>query len=115
MSERQFAISGRWALAADRLQWLLQRRAGQEWQSVSFVGSTRDILARCLREKGCPPADAERLLAGLPSTFEEWTGKRAQTPIAADLVDGELPGEPPAFASADTALPNAPDDREESR
>src|SRR5262249_49411155 len=61
MSERQFAISGRWALAADSLQWMLQRRAGQRWQSVSFVSSTRDVLLRCMREKGCPPADAERL------------------------------------------------------
>src|SRR5262249_20586945 len=38
-AERQFAISGRWALAADSLQWMLQRRAGQRWQSVSFVSS----------------------------------------------------------------------------
>jgi len=82
MTDRQFAISGKWALAADRLQWMVQRqcmRKGQiDWHSVSFVSSTRDILARCLREKGCPPADAERLLAGLPSTFEEWARKRAQ-------------------------------------
>src|SRR5215472_19140092 len=99
MSERQFAISGRWALAADSLQWMLQRRAGQRWQAVSFVSSTRDILVRCMREKGCPSADAERLLAGLPSTFEEWVGKRVQTPTTADLVDGELPGELPAPGS----------------
>src|SRR5262249_3875758 len=29
MSERQFAVLGRWALAADSLQWMLQRRSGQ--------------------------------------------------------------------------------------
>jgi hypothetical protein len=115
MSERQFAISGRWALAADSLQWMLQRRAGQRWQSVSFVSSTRDVLVRCMREKGCPPADAERLLVGLPSTFEEWAGKHVQTPTTADLVDGELPGEPPAPGSADTALPTAPDGPESAR
>jgi len=78
--DRQFAISGKWALAADRLQWIVQRQylsKGQPaWRSISFVASTKDILARCLREKGCPPADAERLLAGLPATFEEWTKKR---------------------------------------
>ena len=100
MSERQFAISGRWALAADSLQWMLQRRAGQRWQSVSFVSSTRDVLLRCMREKGCPRADAERLLAGLPSTFEEWAGKRVQNPATADLADGE-------GHHADTPLPNA--------
>jgi hypothetical protein len=81
MTDRQFAISGKWALAADRLQWMVQRRhmsKGQvKWQSVSFVASTRDVLARCLPEKGCPPADAERLLAGLPATFKEWAKMRA--------------------------------------
>jgi len=107
MSERQFAISGRWALAADRLQWMLQRRSGQGWQSVSFVSSTRDVLARCMCEKGCPPADAKRLLAALPSTFEEWARKRVQTPATADLADG---GDPP-LGSADTALRDAANER----
>src|SRR5262245_17915626 len=64
MADRQFAISGKWALAADRLQWMVQRqylhRGEIKWQSVSFVSSTKDILARCMREKGCPPADAVR-------------------------------------------------------
>ena len=80
MTDRQFAISGKFALAADSLQWMVQRRYMSKrevkWQSISFVASTRDVLARCLREKGCPPADAERLLAGLPATFEEWAKKR---------------------------------------
>jgi hypothetical protein len=80
MADRQFAVSGKWALAADRLQWMVQRQQmnkGQvRWVSVSFVASTRDVLTRCLREKGCPPADAERLLAGLPATFEEWARMR---------------------------------------
>ena len=92
IADRQFAISGKWALAADRLQWMVQRQyisKGEiKWQSVSFVASTKDILARCLREKGCPPADAERLLAGLPATFEQWTKTRAaafvQTAAAAE-------------------------------
>jgi hypothetical protein len=83
MSDRQFVISNKWALAADSLQWIVQRRymnKGQPaWRSVSFVSSTKVILARCLREKGCPPEDAERLLAGLPATFAEWTRKRGVT------------------------------------
>jgi len=90
MADRQFVIAGKWALAADRLQWMVQRRhmnKGQPvWHSVSFV-STKDILARCLREKGCPPEDAERLLAGLPSTFEQWRKARVRTygeTVAAD-------------------------------
>ena len=104
MADRQFAISGKWALAADRLQWMVQRRymnKGQvKWQAVSFVASTRDILARCLREKGCPPADAERLLAGLPATFDEWArasgGGVVET--AAEL------SEPPPHKTPATAL-----------
>jgi hypothetical protein len=92
MADRQFVISGKWALAADRLQWMVQRRylsRGEiKWQSISFVASTKAVLARCLREKGCPPADAERLLAGLPSTFEEWVRLRtvdvAETAAAAE-------------------------------
>jgi hypothetical protein len=80
MSDRVFAISGKWALAADKLQWMVMRRytsGGQvKWQPVSFVASTKVILARCLREEGCPQADAERLLAGLPSIFEEWAKTR---------------------------------------
>ena len=95
MADRQFAISGKWALAADRLQWMVQRqylhRGEIKWQSVSFVSSTKDILARCMREKGCPPADAVRLLAGLPSTFGEWTRKRAQTCGETVSVDGQAP------------------------
>jgi len=54
MADRQFAISGKWALAADRLQWMVQRQylhKGEiKWHSVSFVASTKVILARCLRE-----------------------------------------------------------------
>jgi hypothetical protein len=85
MTDRQFAVSGKWALAADSLQWMLQRRTMNKgriaWHSVSFVSSTKDILARCMHEKGCPPADAERLLASLPSTFKEWAEKRAQANV----------------------------------
>ena len=92
MADRQFAISGKWALAADRLQWMVQRQyisKGEiKWQSFSFVASTKDILARCLREKGCPPKDAEPLLAGLPDTFAKWAKTRSaaftQTVAAAE-------------------------------
>src|SRR5262245_40782210 len=69
MSERQFAVSGDWALGADSLQWILYRRASKrtgQWQAVSFVASTRVILERCMREKGCPAACQLILLAGLP-------------------------------------------------
>jgi hypothetical protein len=87
VADRQFAVSGKWALAADKLQWMVQRqtmRNGRvDWRSVSFVQSTRDILARCMREKGTPPADAERLLADLPLTFDEWAAGRQQSCVEA--------------------------------
>ena len=71
-----FAVTGDWALASDGYQWIVQRRAhwkGKvQWRSLSFVHSTKTVLARCLREKGCPLTDAERLLAGLPGTFDLW-------------------------------------------
>jgi hypothetical protein len=76
MSERQFAISGNWALGADRLQWILYRRnKGSKtvpWVGTSFVSSTRAILERCMREKGVPEDDRAVLLAGLPPTFDQW-------------------------------------------
>lgn len=95
MNDRQFAISGRWALATDGVQWILQRRGGVGWRPVSFVHSTRDILRRCMREKGCPWEDAQRLLAGLPSTFDEWSGKRGGRPLLRALSDPRHPDSPP--------------------
>jgi hypothetical protein len=67
-ADTQFRTFGRWALASDPLQWLLQRRNGDQWRPVSFVRSTMEILARCMHEKGTPADDAKRLLDGLPST-----------------------------------------------
>src|SRR6516225_9012849 len=77
MSERQFAVSGDWALGADSLQWILYRcrsRANGGWSAVSFVRSTRDVLERCMRENGCSDDDRAHLLAGLPPTFDQWRG-----------------------------------------
>lgn len=76
MTERQFATSGDWALGADNLQWILYRRhpriSGDTWDPVSFVRSSVDILTRCMHEKGVPKDGREVLLAGLPSTFDQW-------------------------------------------
>jgi hypothetical protein len=76
MTDRQFVTAGEWALASDGIQWVLQHRRQKNgetsWRPVSFVRSTRDILARCMRERGVPAEDADRLLAALPPTFDEW-------------------------------------------
>jgi hypothetical protein len=76
MTDRILAISGNWALGADRLQWILMRRHSQtsdRWDHLSFVSSTRAILERCMRDKGVPKAAADVLLANLPPTFNEWS------------------------------------------
>ena len=92
MTERQFVVSGLWALGADNLQWILYRAKKSKtapWVAQSFVSTTRDILDRCMREKGCPEEDRAVLLNGLPSTFIEWK-KSAQSfcPAPSPLVPG---------------------------
>jgi hypothetical protein len=91
MTDRVFAIAGDWALASDGVQWMLMRRhprkRGDSWDAVSFVHSTRNILARCMREKGLEPGTAAQLLLGLPNTFDEW--KAAQTGPRAVLSPNE--------------------------
>jgi hypothetical protein len=60
-------------VASDGIQWILRRHneQGSNWHPVSFVHSTRDVLARCMREHHVPAEDAAVLLAGLPATFAE--------------------------------------------
>lgn len=99
MADRQFAASDDWALASDGIQWILlrhrTRRSVGFWNPASFVRSTCDILAGCRREKGVPTQDAQRLLEGLPSTFNEWVSTARRS------VDGAL--DAPA-ATTHTAL-----------
>jgi hypothetical protein len=74
MSDRVFVTSGDWALASDGTQWMLMRQRSKshgDWVAVSFARSTRDILARCMREKGADEDTARILLAGLPDTFDQ--------------------------------------------
>jgi hypothetical protein len=75
LSDKIFRVSGDWSLASDPLQWILMRKT----HPVSFVRSTKEILARCMRDKGTPPEDAQRLLDGLPATFDEWRVKAADS------------------------------------
>ena len=76
VADRIFATAEDWALASDGVQWMLMRRhlrkSGDTWDPVSFVRSERNILARCMREKGVQPGTAAQLLEGLPDTFDEW-------------------------------------------
>ena len=76
MTDRIFAIEGKWALGSDGLQWTLCRlcndRGNVYWRPVSFVRSGKDILARCMREKGCADDVGAKLLSGVPDTYDEW-------------------------------------------
>lgn len=81
-------LNAKFALGADDLQWILYRSRreapspldaplkfgrGSEWLPVSFVRSSKDILFRCMREKGCKPCDEAKVaLAMLPCTFDAW-------------------------------------------
>ena len=64
--------SSNWAIAADGLQWFLQRRYGGQLRAVAFVRSSKDILTRVMDEKGVAPETAGELLRDLPPTFNEW-------------------------------------------
>ena len=74
MSDAPFlGLSPRWRLAADRLQWVIQRRRGKEWRSEQFIASTREVLMRCLREMGAVvDREVQLELGNLPGTFREW-------------------------------------------
>ena len=59
------------ALGADEHQWILYR-AGK---AVSFVHSTKLILARCIREKGIEPSPEGR--AALDALADDFSTRRA--------------------------------------
>ena len=85
MRDRLFLqLNDRWAWGDDQLQWLLMKadKGGLKanlsiprarWRAVSFIGSTKRILQRCLREKRVGPTpEAKTALDTLPDTFKKW-------------------------------------------
>ncbi len=73
---------GRWRLAYDKQQWIIQRRVGSArpgkgaavrdtgWKGVSFIGGEKRVLRRCLREAGVAlTAKAQVRLDALPERF----------------------------------------------
>jgi hypothetical protein len=71
VSMKMIVVSGDWAVGTDAVQWILYRaqKGDSPWRSLSFVTSTRDILERCMREKGCPEMHRAVLLAALPPHY----------------------------------------------
>jgi hypothetical protein len=85
MTDQTFAVAGDWAIASDGIQWILQRRRSQRlggWKPVSFVRSSRIVLARCMRENGTDEDTARLLLSGLPDTFDHWKTNHASLETA---------------------------------
>ncbi len=84
MTDRVFLrLSEGWALGYDRNQWIVMRakadksKPRQGWRAIAFVGSTRAVLMRVLREKGAEIApDARVTVDSLPETFLEWLAIR---------------------------------------
>ena len=76
---------GRWRLAYDRQQWIIQRRVGAArpsdsgavlksgWQAVSFVGGKRATLHRLFRENGISlTRKAQTQFDALPEQFMDF-------------------------------------------
>jgi hypothetical protein len=55
---------------------------GSEWEPVSFVRSTKEILLRCCGPMTCD--EAQLALARYPSTFDAW--KAAGTAVTEELA-----------------------------
>jgi hypothetical protein len=95
--DKQFRVSGRWALASDGIQWVIQRQNGpNSWQAVKFIHTGKAWLEYRLRQLA-PAEDVERLLEGLPNTFGQWAAARASH----DMADS--PGHPPATGLPEVA------------
>ncbi len=78
---------GRWRLAFDRQQWVVQQRVGTPcqrgsdsaamrrtgWMAVSLIGSEKRVLRRVLGEKGVIlTAEAQARLDTLPDMFMDF-------------------------------------------
>ncbi len=78
---------GRWRLAYDSNQWVIQRRAQKPrvrrldghaiadsgWRGVSFIGSNKRVLRRVLGEKGVIlTPEAQARLDALPERFMDF-------------------------------------------
>jgi hypothetical protein len=84
MTDRHlFDLAPGWALGADSNQWMLlrvrKRRDETYHQAISFIGSTKTVLLRVLREKGVQPApEAHALLQALPEKFRDFNREGTQ-------------------------------------
>ena len=87
----QIDAVGDYAIIDDGIQWIVQRYQGGRWRNVSFVRSTKDALARCLREAEASASEANALLARLPNHHRTYleAGSRRLNPKT--LSRGPIP------------------------
>jgi hypothetical protein len=69
---------GRWRLAYDQHQWILQRRDGRRtWRGIAFIGSKKSTLWRIFREKHIGLTDeAIAMVDALPDYFFSFLRQR---------------------------------------
>jgi hypothetical protein len=70
-------LSPNWRISFDNQQWIVQRRqtskGKNKWASVSFVGSTKQVLLYVLkRDRVVINKAGQKTLDALPATFIEW-------------------------------------------
>ena len=93
--------AGRWQLAYDTNQWIIQKRggtrrkdavkrAGQEmWRGIRFIGGPKSGLWRSFRELGIVlTADAFTRIDALPDNFLTWQAGERQKEAGAPAEGG---------------------------
>ena len=86
--------TGRWRLAYDQLQWVVQRRDGSArrcdvpgarnsgWRAVSFIAGEKRVLPRVLREKAVVlTPEAQARLDALPERFVDFLAEQDGAPV----------------------------------
>ena len=69
-------INAKFALAYDRMQWVLQRHSlrngNDDWKAIAFIRSNKFHLFGVMIREGIPKDDALDICEMLPETFTEF-------------------------------------------
>ena len=102
---------GRWRLAYDDLQWVLQKATGNPdrkttpvpFKGISFVATHKRILLEVIHEKGVSlTPEAVAKLETLPDTFKEFRSALAAVP---ELIGGPTEARKPVLGTRTPARP----------
>jgi len=93
VSNRRLHLTSKLQLGDDGVQWILlrYRKTGfSDWSSRCFVRTRKALLLRYIRENWPDEeAQAEKAIAHLPDTFEEWHRSLS--------TDGDPPSQLPPY------------------